>query len=261
VSLYGVNSLSPGAFLDARTLAETGNFTIPLDPIWLSTGQVTIRVNTLPPDFSGTITPGDAPVTVATSVAGQNAVITFNGTQGQHVALRSTSSTFTTCGLYATVRKPDLTVLMSTTCFGGNSFSDLGVLPATGAYTITLDPQGTAIGSSDITLYDVPADPTVGLTINGGGQSVTTTVPAQNAGATFSGTAGQQVTVRLTGNTMGSVTVKLRRADGTQLTSGTSSSTSFNLSAQTLPVDGTYSVFVDPSSTNTGSITVAVTAP
>jgi hypothetical protein len=59
---------------------------------------------------------------------------------------------------------------------------------------------------------------------------------------------------------MGSVTVALLQ-DETSLTSSTSSAGSFNLSTQTLPATGTYTILVDPAITNTGSINVAVTSP
>jgi hypothetical protein len=36
---------------------------------------------------------------------------------------------------------------------------------------------------------------------------------------------------------------------------------SFNLSTQTLPSTGTYTILIDPDTTNTGSITVNVTTP
>ena len=72
---------------------------------------------------------------------------------------------------------------------------------------------------------------------------------------------GARVTVRLTGNTMGSVTVTLRKPDGSTQTSSSSSAANFNLSAQTLSVTGTYTIFVNPSGTNTGTINVATTSP
>ena len=46
---------------------------------------------------------------------------------------------------------------------------------------------------------------------------------ARTARLTFSGTASQQVTVRMTSNTYGSITVQLLKPDGSQLTSATSS--------------------------------------
>ena len=58
-----------------------------------------------------------------------------------------------------------------------------------------------------------------------------------------------------------SVTVSLLKPDGTVLASLTSSSTSFTLGRKTLPVAGTYTIKIDPSGTNTGSISVTATSP
>jgi YD repeat-containing protein len=85
-----------------------------------------------------------------------------------------------------------------------------------------------------------------------------TTVAGQNAHVTFQGWASQQVTVQLTNNTLGSVVVNLEAPNGTVVATTTSSAASFTLPAATLPVTGTYDVFVQPSG-SAGSITVAVT--
>jgi hypothetical protein len=131
-------------------------------------------------------------------------------------------------------------------------------LPTTGTYTVYVDPDGNATGS--ITLL-LSSEVTGTITVNGSSVPVTISRIGQRARLTFSGTAAQQVTVRLTSNSMGSVTVSLLRPDGTQLTATTSSAASFNLATQTLPTTGTYTVLVDPAATNTGSINVAVTNP
>jgi hypothetical protein len=55
--------------------------------------------------------------------------------------------------------------------------------------------------------------------------------------------------------------VRLLKPDGSQLTSSTSGSANFNLATQVLPTTGTYTIVVDPSSNNTGSVNVAVTNP
>lgn len=90
---------------------------------------------------------------------------------------------------------------------------------------------------------------------------ITIATPGQNAAVTFGGTSGQHVTVRVTGNTTGLVTVKLLRPDGTTVTSTFQSSSSFNLSAQTLGVSGTYTISIDPNGVNTGIPNVNVTSP
>jgi hypothetical protein len=99
------------------------------------------------------------------------------------------------------------------------------------------------------------------VTVGGSAASITIGTPGQNAAVTFSGTASQQVTVQITGNTIGSVTVTLRKPDGSQLTSATSSASSFNLTTQTLPSTGTYTIVIDPAGTSTGSVNVAVSSP
>jgi len=83
----------------------------------------------------------------------------------------------------------------------------------------------------------------------------------QRAWITFAGTSGQQVTVRATGNSIASVTVTLLRPDGSQQAIVISSAATFSQATQTLPVTGTYSIVVDPPGTNTGNITISVTAP
>jgi hypothetical protein len=111
-----------------------------------------------------------------------------------------------------------------------------------------------------VTLY-AETDVTGSLTINGNGVPVSLTTPGQMARLTFDITSTQQVTVRVTDGTMSFTTVRLLKPKGTEQTANSSSLGSFNLSKQTLTTPGIYTVLVDPSSTYTGNITVAVTSP
>ena len=110
-------------------------------------------------------------------------------------------------------------------------------------------------------LYDVPPDPVRTITLGGPAAAIETSAPGQNGTATFEGTAGQQVTVRVTNNTIGLVTIKLLRPDGTTQTTQASSAVTFATSTITLGVTGTYTISVDPSSANVGIINVRVTNP
>jgi hypothetical protein len=150
---------------------------------------------------------------------------------------------------------------VSTTTGTVVAFIDTTVLPATGTYTVVVDPQTANTGSITLTLYDVPADLTGSLTIGASATPVTFAGVGQRGSFTFSGTASQQVTVRITSNAIGSVNVKLLRPDGTTMTQFTTSSASFNLTTQTLPATGTYTVAIDPSTTNVGTLNVQVTSP
>jgi large repetitive protein len=75
---------------------------------------------------------------------------------------------------------------------------------------------------------------------------------------TFAGAAGQVVTVNLTGNTVSTLAVTLRKPDGTTLTSTTLFSASGSLSQVKLPAAGTYTVYLNPSTAMAGQVAVAV---
>lgn len=89
----------------------------------------------------------------------------------------------------------------------------------------------------------------------------TITRPRQNGRLTFNGSAAQPVTARVTANTLGNVTLRLLKSDGASLTSSSSSSSSFNLTMQTLLTNDTYVVTVDPNGPGTGGMSVSVTSP
>jgi hypothetical protein len=225
-----------------------------VDPYGSSTGSVTMWLSS--EVNGGQIVIDGSPATLSTTRIGQRGYLSFSGTAGQNVSL-GVSNISAISGADTTVLKPDGTTLTSTSNTTTTTNFHMN-LPSTGTYTIYVDPDGTATGSMTLLLS---SEITGTLTVNGASVPVTISRVGQRARLTFSGTATQQVTVRLTSNSMGSVTVSLLKPDGSQLTSATSSAASFNLATQTLPTTGTYTVLVDPAATNTGSINVAVTNP
>ena len=245
-------------FFDTRTLGATGTYKIILDPNTSYTGSMTFTLYDVASDITGTITPGGSAVTVTTTTAGQNATLTFSGTAGQKVSLVVSSVTISNSGVV--IKKPDGTTLVSTSIGTGGGFIDAQTLPVTGTYTISIDPTLIATGSMTLTLHDCP-DVTGTITIGGSAVNVTASVPGQNGTLTFSGTSSQQVTVRMTSNTMNCVTVVLYKPDNSLLTYAFSCTGSFNLATQTLPTTGTYKIVIDPNAASTGSISVSVTNP
>jgi FG-GAP-like repeat len=237
-------------------LPATGTYSIVVDPVTDSTGTITLTLYAVDPDITGTITPGGPPVNVTIPGPGQNAYYTFAGTAGQRVSMTATSSVAASVQLL----KPDQSILGSTGT-PGTGFMDTKTLPSTGTYTVVVDPFAADTGTFTVTLYDVPADVSGSVTIGGNPLEVTIGVPGQNGTLTFSGTASQQVTVRITGNTMNTpgVTIKLLKPDGTMLTEMLNVTASFNLTTQTLPTTGTYSIVIDPRLEKTGSLNVQVT--
>jgi hypothetical protein len=140
-------------------------------------------------------------------------------------------------------------------------FVDTKVLPTTGMYTVTVDPQGTDVGSGTLTLYDVPPDVTGTLTVGGPPVNVTLGTPGQNAGLTFQGMAGQRVTVRASNVTIGpsvccSFVLSVKRSDGVTIATATLGTNGGSV-GPTPPASGMYSLLVDPQGGNIGSVGVS----
>jgi len=203
------------------------------------------------------------------STANKIGLIVFDGELGKRFSLNLTNVTIgSSCCNTAEVAiyNPDGTLLVSRLNFGRDGrFVGPFTLPATGTYTILIDPTGTNKGSATLTLYEVPDNVTGTLTVNNPTPLlVTITTPGQNANLTFSGTIGQKVTVRITNNTItssGGVFVVLNDPNGFQVTAATSANSNFNLPQQTLTATGTYSILINPFAAATGSLNIRVSSP
>ena len=258
-----------GGFLDTRALPVSGTYTIFVDPQGIDLGSMTLTLYDVPPDVTASITPGGSPVTVSMGpVPGQNAVVSFFGTLGERVALSMsnvTIGTSTCCSARVSILKPDGSTLVFATPVGTNGgFLDSRVLPVTGLYTIFVDPQGTDLGSMTLTLYDVPSD--LSGTIVAGGPPVSLTlapIPGQNATLRFDGTANQRISLRLSNVTIGASTccgvqIAVYKPDGTSLIPPRLVGTTGATLTATLPVNGQYSIGIDPQGANTGGITLTL---
>jgi predicted small integral membrane protein len=261
------NVWTTGSYSDTLTLPTTGTYTIFLNPNRSDTGSMTFHLISVPADVTGTISIDGADATLTTTAIGQNGSLTFSGTAGQRIYLGAPNSTYPQTE-WVYIYKPDANGNASTSSgniysnvWATGSYSDTLTLPTTGTYTIYLNPFRSDTGSMTFHLTNVPADATGSVTINGSAITVTTTAEGQNASVTFNGTSGQTATVHFTSNSMGLVLVTLKRPNNTTLTSSQSSSASFNLSPQTLPTTGSYTIYIDPSAANVGSINVSVTSP
>lgn len=99
------------------------------------------------------------------------------------------------------------------------------------------------------------------VTINAAATSITISRAGQNARYTFAGTASQQATVKITGNTLGSVSVILYTPSGAWQTGTTNSAATFNLPTVTLATTGTCTITINPQTIGTGSLNLQVTSP
>ena len=258
-----------GGFVDTRSLPVSGTYTILVDPQLVDVGSATLTLYDVPPDVTGSMTPGGAPQTVTMGpVPGQNAVLSFSGTQGQRIALgmsNVTIGTSTCCSARVSITSPDNSTLVYATPVGRNGgFLDTKVLPMTGTYTILVDPQGADLGSMTLNLYDVSPDLTGTIAVGGGPVSLTLApTPGQNATLTFNGTAAQRVSLRLSNVTIGNTSccgakISILKPDGTTVVPPILVGSFGATINATLPVTGTYSIGIDPQQAYVGGITLTL---
>ena len=251
--------MGPEAYIDKQTLPITGTYTVFVNPGGKATGTTNVRLYDAS-DATGSITPGGGPTTATNTNPGQNTILSFNGTNGQRIAL-SLSSSGIAYDVY--IKKPDGTVVRQIFINSGwtGGFIDTFTLDTSGTHTILVDPYGSFTGTVTLNLFDVPADLTGSLTIGNPAIPIGISAVGQNANYTFEGAASQQVTVRVTGSNYGCVLVSLLDSGGATLTSAGPCITNFNLTTWTLPTTGTYTVKVDPSAASTGTLNVNITNP
>src|SRR5262249_13189154 len=152
------------------------------------------------------------------------------------------------------ILRPDGTTLATKFFSSSGTFVDGTPLPSTGTYTVVVDPSDATTGSATLKLADVPPDITRTITAGGPPVSVTTTAPGQNVRLTFTGSAGQSVSLQLAGVTLASGTVSFLRPDGTTLAvKSFSAGTSF-IDPVALSAGGTYTILIDPANAAVGSL-------
>jgi len=228
------------SFVDAATLKQSGTYTVVADPQDVGTGSVSYTLYDVPPDPAATTSVAAPPVTLTTTVPGQNASVTFQGAAGQSVSV-----SYSTSGILAT----SVTLVSpsgSTIAYGSGGFIDAIALPAAGTYTIRIDPQGAAVGSATVQVLGVPVDLTGSITV--GGAPLTISLGAgQNAGITFAGVAGTRMSMAVTGSALPQTRLDIHAPDGSTFATFYVSSSGGFLDTRTLSATGTYTIVIDPS--------------
>ncbi|MFZ0747963.1 MAG: pre-peptidase C-terminal domain-containing protein, partial [Pyrinomonadaceae bacterium] len=196
--------------------------------------------------------------TVAIPTANKVGMVIFDGAAGERVSLKISSVTLSNSNV--TIYKPDGTTLVSTPVTTAGTFIEPQTLPLSGTYTILVDPTGTATGSMLINLYNVPADITGPIVAGGSSVPLSLGTPGQNANITFTGTAGQKVSLSLTSLSITQVLVYVKNPDGSTLASRQMAGVYGNdmIDTLVLPANGTYSILVNPTTSYTGGITLTL---
>jgi len=256
VSVYGpFGTVAQSSFIFADGFVETvllpvtGTYTIVFDPQTANATSGTLTVYDVPADIGGTL-PFETPTDVTVTVPGQNGRKTFAGVAGHRVSLEQTNFS---CFTATTSILDPLGLSLASTC--GGTFIDTVTLSTTGTYTVLFNPSGTNFGTTTLTLHDVPPDATGTIAFDTP-TVITTTVAGQNARYTFAGVTGHRVALGQNSYyNCFTAHVAILKPDGTELV-GVCGGTFID--ATVLPVDGTYTVLVDPSNGNFGSSTVTL---
>ena len=146
-----------GGFGDPVKLPVGGTYKVFVDPQSSFYGSVTVGLYVVPADTTGTLVLG-TPLTVSTTVPGQNATRTFNGTAGQRISFNFTGVTM--ASVKVIVKAPGTsppTVLQRTFGTDGD-FVDPVTLPAgrTGAVHRDDRPAGRIDGKRDADVLQRP---------------------------------------------------------------------------------------------------------
>jgi tRNA A-37 threonylcarbamoyl transferase component Bud32 len=260
-----------GAFIDATSLLTAGAYDVRVEPDASLSGSVTITLRDVPPDVVAAIQPDGQPVTITTTHIAQNARLTFSASTGQRVFLELRDVTIGPTAGYAgrvSIVADNGAQLSSSSVWVTEDlvFIDTTELASAGEYAIVIDPDRALTGSATVRLLDVPPDPVAVIAIGEAPVTLTTTTPGQNAVLTFTASAGQSVTVTVTGITIGPTAFYAGRVsllDGSQTSLGSSSlwvsEPRSQIADVVLATGGTYTILIDPDSMLTGSVTVSLT--
>jgi hypothetical protein len=245
-SLWSTYTPSAGGW-QLPTLPTSGMYSLYVAPSLLTKGTTSASaVVLLSRPLTGTLTADGAPATFQTTRAAQTGRYTFSGTTGQRLTIQATAGPSLNGAIAVTVYQPSGASIAAYSLSAGKDMKiDLGALPASGQYTVTLVPSGLTTGSMDLRLVsyasgalDLDAPPTT-LTLG----------PAQNGWYTFAGAAGDFVGLGATALTTtpanAGCSLYVYKPDGASLWSVTASGPA-SWQLPQLPASGAYSLRVVP---------------
>ncbi|MGW4423233.1 RHS repeat-associated core domain-containing protein [Streptosporangium sp. NPDC004631] len=244
--------------IDLPPLTMSGTYQLRLDPNQAATGNVTVTLST---PQTGVLISGGAATQVSLTRPGQNALVTFTGVEGEMAHIGLTASTLTQDTKFV-VTDPSGNTLVDWTLLKIYTVSDIDItrLPATGTYTVRLDPSAAGTGGIRLTLSP-PA--TAGpLTVTGPSLTASITRPGQDAVLVFTGDADAQVNIGLSTTLTKNAYIDVIKPDGSLLLNHRLlvASDKGNIDLR-LPAAGTYRVRLDIVDAGIGNVTATLSTP
>jgi YD repeat-containing protein len=214
---------------------------------------------------------GQPAVTVNQNGSGTVSLVLFDVTAGQRVNVRLSDTGSPGCNTWSVLGPNGAVVFAAATLCANTAWSGQLQLPQAGTYTIQFNP---AAGSGTFTaqIINVPADVTSSVSTTGVTSAILVTTPGQHGSFTFSGTAGQKVTVLVdfSNLTTNCGTYAIINPIGVPFVPATASQQCgrnyVNAAVIALPQTGTFTVAIVPSISSgltdgTGSVSVTIFTP
>jgi RHS repeat-associated protein len=244
--------------VEAASVTHDGSYTVTLTG---GEGEVdlTAFVGVVDQEEEVAPTPEGVPVSLSFDTPGQNARLRFAGEAGRRVAVELPSG-----GLPAHVSTVDSDGIMldpyPRQYVGSQQLYTTPTLPADGNYTIVVDIDDARVGSMEVVVREVlDVNYDVTPTAAGATTNVTLSEPGSTGRLRFYVQRGQQIAAKLQGSTMGPISARLIRPDGTVYYDfGSSSSSPRFIEPSTLYEAGTYVLELDPDGTRTGSVSATL---
>lgn len=245
------------AFFGPYTVPQSGTYTLKILPQSGGTGSLTVQVYNVPADISGTVTTDGTASTMTVTGPGQSAAYTFSASSGQMVTLQASADSLNQW-YDGVLLNPDGTTAFTFTGYNNRVFGPY-TLAQTGTYTLKIKPESGGIGSLTLQLYNVPANISGTLPSDGTPTTLAIGIPGQGATYSFSGSAGQTITLAQSSDSFSAtLDFVLRNPDGTSLVSFSAYGNSSH-GPYTLQQSGTYTVQLSPEQATTGSVILTLT--
>ena len=252
-------------FVGPVALTTAGTYSLLITPRSNAIGTANVTVSL----FNNQTTPVSTIVneTTATPITisepGQNAQLTFNGSQNQLASVWISNSTFPNCASlnFSILGPTGQSVGNGGSICDSSGFVPQVTLPSPGTYTLLMSPTYGGTGSAVVAISQFSE--VTGAITPGTPTAVAINMPGQYAQLTFNGNVGQVANVQFTSNFAScygyAVLVSIFDQSGNSVTSGDSCSGSVYVPPVTFTTAGTYTLKIAPANGNTGVADVTLT--
>lgn len=214
-------------------------------------------INVADVEATGRLTVNAAPQPVQLQNVGKKALLLFEGARQPMLTLIATDATFAG-SMSVSIYAVDGSVVL-TSSLSNNGTLDLPMLPSMGTYTVALSLPSEAVGKVNLQLRaeDVGSSD---IEVDGAARAISLSA-GQNGRYTFAGKAGQRLSLGydsvVTLPASQGIYYRVTNPDGSSLF-GDSWSNSNSNNLPVLPVDGRYTIQVDPSGIATAKLNLVV---